>query len=111
MYLRLNEQNNNILAYSNLQTLDCTIFVEDKALPNEDLFNYKYVEVVFSLKDKTDYELIAEAKQYLLDTDWIIVKINETQLLGQDIQPLLTKYSAELAEREAKRNLINSLEG
>jgi len=54
---------------------------------------------------------IVAATLYLKQTDWIIVKINEAQLLGQDTQPLLTKYSAELAERETKREIINSLEG
>ena len=62
------------------------------------------------LKVINDNKSIQEAKQYLVNTDWIIVKINEAQLLGQDIQPLLTKYSVELSEREAKRTIINSLE-
>ena len=54
---------------------------------------------------------LAEAKQYLSDTDWVVVKINEVAITGGDIQPLLTKYSVELGEREAKRTIINSLEG
>ena len=66
--------------------------------------------VALEVKEANENQL-AKAKQYLLDTDWVVVKINEAQLLGQDIQPLLTKYSVELGEREAKRTIINSLEG
>lgn len=50
------------------------------------------------------------SKQYLLDTDYISIKINEYQLLNKPVDSLLTKYSNELAEREAKRELINTLE-
>lgn len=64
-------------------------------------------EIAEELKQKQ----LTEAKEYLDNTDWIIVKINEAQLLGQDIQPLLTKYELELLERENKRLTINQLEG
>ena len=78
-----------------------------------DVYSPKELDDAIKLQTaKEDLEKqVSEAKQYLLDTDWIIVKINEAQLLGQDIQPLLAKYSVELGEREAKRTIINSLEG
>lgn len=79
---------------------------------NEDgtteLFDFRTQDEIYeSIKNQN----INKAKAYLAETDWVIVKINEAQLLGQDIQPLLTKYSVELGEREAKRTIINSLEG
>ena len=53
---------------------------------------------------------IAAAKSYLSSTDWIIVKIaEETDAEAQ--AALRTKYASEIAERKAKRELINHLEG
>lgn len=54
---------------------------------------------------------ISDAQQYLNYTDWIVVKINEAQVLGGDIQPLLEKYTVELTKRLEARDIINSLEG
>jgi hypothetical protein len=54
---------------------------------------------------------LSEAKEYLNSTDWIVVKINEAQVLGNDIQPLLEKHTVELAKRLEARDTINSLEG
>lgn len=66
----------------------------------------------------TDAELLAqenttkvsEAKQYLADTDWIVVKINEANINGEDISDLLTKYADIFISRADARVLINSLE-
>ena len=49
----------------------------------------------------------SEAQAYLTSTDWIVSKMSEAQLQGVDIAPLLTKYSAELIEREASRLTMN----
>ena len=57
-----------------------------------------------------DAQKVAEAKTYLSSTDWIVTKINEAQVLGKDINPLLTKYTTELQERQSARDLINQLE-
>ena len=46
----------------------------------------------------------------LLDTDWVVVKLNEVAIIGGDIQPLLDKYADILLERENKRLTINQLE-
>lgn len=54
-------------------------------------------------------KLVREAKQYLTDTDWIVVKLQEAQLLGTGITEMLTKYSTELTKREECRTLINEL--
>lgn len=54
---------------------------------------------------------LSEAKTYLADTDWIIVKISEMQLEGVDINILKEKYKEELINRTYYRNLINQLEG
>ena len=53
---------------------------------------------------------VSEAKTYLSSTDWIVIKINEAQVLGEDINPLLTEYTTELQERQSARDLINQLE-
>jgi hypothetical protein len=52
-------------------------------------------------------EAKSEAQAYLTSTDWIVSKMSEAQLQSVDIAPLLTKYSAELREREASRLTIN----
>ena len=54
---------------------------------------------------------ISEAKEYLTKTDWIVIKITEASIKGDNVTDMLNKYSAELAERAIKRELINSLEG
>ena len=42
----------------------------------------------------------------LSDTDWIVAKIQEASILGEDTAPLLEKYSGELqARRTARANL------
>ena len=53
---------------------------------------------------------ISEAKEYLTKTDWIVIKITEASVKGDNVTDMLSKYSAELAERALKRELINSLE-
>lgn len=62
-------------------------------------------------EDVVNQRKVRDAKRYLEDTDWIVTKIAELQALGVDIAELLTKYSTELAQREASRNTINQLEG
>lgn len=53
---------------------------------------------------------IFEAKEYLNDTDWVVIKLNEASLKEKDIDLLLEKYADILTERDVKRNLINSIE-
>lgn len=89
-----------------------------EALPNGTFAEYYNedgtIDTVTEDRVKADKELqdsINTAKQYLTDTDWIIVKLQEVQLLGSDISEMLTKYSAELTKREECRTLINELGG
>lgn len=44
-----------------------------------------------------------EALKYLNDTDWVIAKIAEAQLLGEDIVALKDKYAAILTNRVEAR--------
>lgn len=43
------------------------------------------------------------AKEYLNQTDWIVTKINEYQVIGKDIDELLSKYAEQLTKREEAR--------
>lgn len=58
-----------------------------------------------STQDKINKE-----KSYLASTDWVVTKITEEQIKGNDIAPLLTKYAIELSKRDAARISINDLE-
>ena len=49
-----------------------------------------------------------KALSYLQQTDWIVAKVGEAQMLGKDIAPMLDKYKAELAKREESRTIINN---
>lgn len=49
-------------------------------------------------------------KQELLNTDYIVAKIAESQALGEDTSQLITKYSDMLVYRKNLRNQINELE-
>jgi hypothetical protein len=61
-------------------------------------------------EDVANQRKVGEAKRYLEETDWIVTKIAESQVLGADIAELLAKYSVELDQREASRALINNIE-
>lgn len=50
---------------------------------------------------------VTEARAYLNSTGWIIEKISERSFVGEDIEPLKTKYIEELTAREEARALIN----
>lgn len=55
-------------------------------------------------------EQIESNKSYLMDTDWIVAKISEVQLLGGDTSTLLSQYADILTAREVARTNINTLE-
>jgi hypothetical protein len=47
----------------------------------------------------------ADAQKYLSDTDWVVVKISEATLVGEDVESLKTKYAEVIAKRvEARLN-------
>lgn len=54
---------------------------------------------------------IEQDKKYLADTDWIVSKISEASLTGQDTEPLLVQYDAQIKEREMARVRIRLAEG
>ena len=56
---------------------------------------------------------IEEAKKYLDDTDWIVIKINEYEVKGdtEKVEYYKDKYSDILIERQNKRDIINQLGG
>lgn len=49
-------------------------------------------------------------KQYLQDTDYIIIKLYEKAIQGGNIIELLKEYKEILLKREEARKLINELE-
>jgi hypothetical protein len=54
---------------------------------------------------------IGEARAYLYQTDWIVIKIAEAAALGHvDVDSLKIQYAQELLERSRARTKINDLE-
>lgn len=53
---------------------------------------------------------IQELKQFLSDTDYIVIKLYEKTLFGDSIISMMQEYSSVLKEREAARKEINKLE-
>lgn len=63
---------------------------------------------------KTDYinkMIIAEMKNFLDSTDWVVAKIGEALIKGQDTTPLMTEYQTVLTDRESARVAINAANG
>lgn len=65
------------------------------------------------INDKYDsieeYEKL-KLKEYLKNTDYVVIKIYETAMQGGNIIELLKEYKEILSKREEARNLINELE-
>ena len=62
-------------------------------------------------KDYIKDNLICEYKQYLNDTDYVITKLNEAKLEGEDLfNSLKEKYAEVLIKRKEARAKINELE-
>lgn len=53
---------------------------------------------------------IQELKQFLLDTDYVVIKLYEKTLFGDSIIPMMQEYASVLKQREASRKEINKLE-
>ena len=62
------------------------------------------------IQAEQNQQSIIDAKIVLQNTDWIITKISEAQIKGEDITILKDKYSQEIADRDTARNTINDLE-
>ena len=71
-------------------------------------------EEVMATKEYKEYYLknqINEYRQYLISTDYIIVKLQEAQLTDEnEYQELLTKYKDTLAQRKIAREKVTTLE-
>lgn len=65
------------------------------------------------INDKYDsieeYEKL-KLKEYLKNTDYVVIKIYETAMQDGNIIELLKEYKEILSKREEARNLINELE-
>ena len=53
---------------------------------------------------------IQELKQFLSDTDYVVIKLYEKTLLGGSITSMMQEYASVLKEREIARKKINELE-
>lgn len=68
-----------------------------------------------TIDDAPDYQLINEnaiyeLKQKLFNTDYVINKITEAQLLGNSVSAILSQYKDIIDQRQAWRDEINKLE-
>lgn len=89
--------------------IDDNFLEENNGKPLKYINNEIVVDSVQEQINNLEQE-ITEAKEYLKETDYIVIKINEYKLQDIPVDSLLIQYSSELAEREAKRELINTLE-
>lgn len=81
--------------------------IEGKVIYNDD--------GTITIDDTPDYQLInnnaiVELKQKLFDTDYVINKITEAQLLGNSVSAILSQYKDIIDQRQAWRDEINKLE-
>lgn len=78
------------------------------------LYNVDTPKEQYLPKDNSyEEELICSIGEYkckLNETDYIIVKIAEAQVLGEDVDSLLAEYSEEIKNRKIYRQRINELQ-
>lgn len=69
-----------------------------------------YTEQEIKIQEKT--KQIAECKKYLVDTDYIVLKIGEYLADGntEEVAAIKTEYAEQLAKRKEARDKINELE-
>jgi len=60
-------------------------------------------EILNELKQRQLYRLKSIVSPLLSQTDYIILKIQEAQILNQDLSPLLQKYQKQIQWRESLR--------
>lgn len=83
---------------------------------NGQLVNEEYTELTSEQKAEKHRLMveceIAEHKQFLADTDYVITKLTEAQAVGDEaeLSELHTQYNDVLDERKRRRALINDLE-
>ena len=78
------------------------------------LYNTETPKEQYISKDNSyQNKLIVSIEEYkckLSETDYIVVKIAEAQVLGEDVAPLLAEYSEEIQNRKIYRQRINELQ-
>ena len=78
------------------------------------LYNVDTPKEQYISKDNSyEDELILSIDDYkykLSETDYIVVKIAEAQVLGEDVDSLLAEYSEEIKNRKIYRQRINELQ-
>ena len=78
------------------------------------LYNVDIPKEQYLPKDNSyEYELMASIDEYkckLNETDYIVIKIAEAQVLGEDVSSLLAEYSEEIQNRKIYRQRINELQ-
>jgi len=76
---------------------------EDVILNNGQIRVKTEQEKIESMKQEALTELKLTVSALLAPTDYILLKITEAQAIGEDIEPLLTRYANELTRRQAIR--------
>ena len=125
VYINFDEEN-FITAFSENDTMLTEAYMEDNfefsfgyTKVKEDngtyyLYNVDTPKEKYIPKDNSyEEELILSIDEYkckLSETDYIVVKIAEAQVLGEDVDPLLEEYSEEIKNRKIYRQRINELQ-
>ena len=90
------DENGNTVTYFEYEQLRLNPPMDEEAIAKE------VAKYQLELKRET-------ALKYLVDTDWIVVKISEVGLDGGDVESLKAKYAAEIANRAVARTVLNTL--
>ena len=92
-YTKVKEEDGKLILYNDIQCKS----------------QYYVDEELEKAKQEILYQ-IELCKQELSNTDYMVAKIAEAQVLGEDTSQLITKYSDMLVYRKNLRNQINELE-
>ena len=125
VYINFDEEN-FITAFSENDTMLTEAYMEDDfefsfgytKVKEENgvyyLYNVDTPKGQYISKDNSyEDELILSIDEYkckLNETDYIVVKIVEAQVLGEDVNSLLAEYSEEIKNRKIYRQKINELQ-
>jgi len=82
---------------------------EDVVLDNGQIRVKTEQEKLEAMKREALIALKTTVAALLAPTDYILIKISEAQALGEDTEPLLTRYANELSQRQAIRNWNSSM--
>lgn len=77
----------------------------------EDMELVRMLDEDYKLHTKSKLEIERrKLEKYLVETDYVVTKINEAIALDEDVDALKTKYSETLASRKLARARINEIE-